>query len=131
MIHRRQVGKQTCEMQAGRRQGGEQTGELQARLEKLCKRARKKGKEGKEWLKGELTTEVRTLKRTVANEGRDGLQRALAGVKWEQLRPLMLQAGMGSEHVVSTLSLAELQSRFVEHMAPQAGLGGGCCLLYI
>ena len=63
--------------------------------------------------------------------GQDGLQRALRGVKWEQLRPLMLQAGMGSEHVVSTLSLAELQSRFVEHMAPQAGLGGGRCLLYI
>ena len=114
-----------------RRQGAEQTGELQARLEKLCKRARKEGKGGKEWLKGELKKEVRTLKRLVANEGRDGLQRALRGVKWEQLRPLMLQAGMGSEHVVSTLSLAELQSRFVEHMAPQAGLGGGCCLLYM
>ena len=97
-----------------RRQGAEQTGELQARLEKLCKRARK---EGKEWLKGELKKEVRTLKRMVANEGRDGLQRALRGVKWEQLRPLMLQAGMGSEHVVKTLSLAELQSRFVVHMA--------------
>ena len=91
-----------------RRQGAEQTGELQARLKKLCKRARK---EGKEWLKGELKKEVRTLKRMVANEGRDGLQRALRGVKWEQLRPLMLQAGMGSEHVVTTLSLAELQSR--------------------
>ena len=125
MIHRRQVGKQTCEMQAGRRQGGEQTGELQARLEKLCKRARK---EGKEWLKGELKKEVGTLKRTVANEGRDGLQRALAGVKWEQLRPLMLQAGMGSEHVAKTLSLAELLSRFVEHLASQAGPGGRWCV---
>ena len=87
-------------MQASRRQGGEQTGELQARLEKLCKSARKKGKE---WLKGELKKEVRTLKRTVANEGRDGLQRALEGVKWEQLRPLMLEAGMGSEHVAKSL----------------------------
>ena len=114
-----------------RRQGAEQTGELQARLEKLCKRSRKEGKGGKEWLKGELKKEVRTLKRLVANEGRDGLQRALRGVKWEQLRPLMLQAGMGSEHVVTTLSLAELQSRFVEHMAPQAGLGGRCCRLYM
>ena len=60
-----------------RRQGAEQTCELQARLEKLCKRARKEGKAGKEWLKGELKKEVRTLKRLVANEGRDGLQRAL------------------------------------------------------
>ena len=99
-----------------RRQGAEQTCELQARLEKLCKRARKAGTE---WLKGELKKEVRTLKRMVANEGRDGLQRALRGVKWEQLRPLMLQAGMGSEHVVSTLSLAELQSRFVESTGRQ------------
>ena len=111
-----------------RRQGAEQTCELQARLEKLCTRARKEGKGGKEWLKGELKKEVRTLKRLVANEGRDGLQRALRGVKWEQLRPLMLQAGMGSEHVAKSLSLAELLARFVEHLAPQAGLGGCCCL---
>ena len=103
-----------------RRQGAEQTGELQARLEKLCKRARK---EGKEWLKGELKKEVRTLKRMVANEGRDGLQRALEGVKREQLRPLMLEAGMGREHIAKSLSLAELLARFVEHLAPEAGLG--------
>ena len=38
MLHRRQAGKQTCEMQAGWCQGGEQTGELQARLEKERKK---------------------------------------------------------------------------------------------
>ena len=101
-------------------QTGERSGELQARLEKLCKSARKKGVP---WLKAELKKVVQTLKRTVANEGRDGLQRALEGVKREQLRPLMLEAGMGREHIAKSLSLAELLARFVEHLAPQAGLG--------